>query len=119
MHYPVDESDNDSYYGDYDHDDNCYVDDWDMQVGDAEWEVSREAHDWEARRVKMADKKIIEIEMEEALKSVKLMFDRFEDAIDVADALLYIRKLFVWIKKPLHSDISIIFLFWRLAWAGG
>jgi hypothetical protein len=43
----------------------------------------------------MADKKIIEIEMEEALKSVKLMFDRFEDAIDVADALLYIRKLFV------------------------
>ena len=99
MHYPVDESDNDSYYGDYDHDDNCYVDDWDMQVGDAEWEVSREAHDWEARRVKMADKKIIEIEMEEALKSVKLMFGRFENAIDVADALLYIRKLFVWIKN--------------------
>ena len=56
MHgFPVDESDSDSYYGDYDH----YYDenDWDYHVGDADWEVSREAHDWEARRVKMAEKK--------------------------------------------------------------
>ena len=58
MHgYPVDESDsdNDSYYGDYDH---CYDEnDWDYHVGDAEWEVSRAAHDWEAHRVKEAEKK--------------------------------------------------------------
>ena len=58
MHgYPVDESDsdNDSYYGDYDH---CYDEnDWDYHVGDAEWEVSREAHHWEAHRVKEAEKK--------------------------------------------------------------
>ena len=95
MHYPVDKSDYDSYYGDYDYDDNCYVDDWDMQVGDADWEVSREAHNWEARRVKMAEKKIIESEMEEALESVKLMFDRFETEIHVSEAFLYIRKLYV------------------------
>ena len=62
MHgYPVDESDsdNDSYYGDYDH----YYDenDWDYHVGDADWEVSREAHDWEARRVKMAEKKLLKV----------------------------------------------------------
>ena len=79
MHgYPVDESDsdNDSYYGDYDH---CYDEnDWDYHVGDAEWEVSREAHDWEAHRVKEAEKKIMESEMEEALECVKLMFERFE-----------------------------------------
>ena len=96
MHgYPVDESDsdNDSYYGDYDH----YYDenDWDYHVGDADWEVSREAHNWEARRVKMAEKKIIESEMEEALESVKLMFDRFETEIHVSEAFLYIRKLYV------------------------
>ena len=79
MHgYPVDESDsdNDSYYGDYDH---CYGEnDWDYYVGDAEWEVSRVAHDWEAHRVKEAEKKIMESEMEEALECVKLMFERFE-----------------------------------------
>ena len=61
MHYPVDKSDYDSYYGDYDYDDNCYVDDWDMQVGDADWEVSREAHDLEALRVKMAEKKLLKV----------------------------------------------------------
>ena len=60
MHgYPVDESDSDSYYGDYDH----YYDenDWDYHVGDADWEVSREAHDLEALRVKMAEKKLLKV----------------------------------------------------------
>ena len=43
----------------------------------------------------MAEKKIVEHNMEDALESIKLMFARFQNEIDVAEAFLYIRELFV------------------------